>query len=115
MALIRDRLPDIWTAAELKRVKHGQRIRVAGQVICRQRPGTAKGICFLSLEDETGISNVIIPPPLFEAERLKITMEPFLIVEGEAQARHDTIHIKAKLIERLIYDNLEVSQSHDFR
>jgi len=114
MALLRPRLPDAWRAADLKQVKNGATVRVAGQVICRQRPGTAKGICFISLEDETGISNVIVWPGLFEQERLKITMEPFLQIVGIAQSRHGTVHIKATEIERLDFEGLPTA-SHDFR
>jgi error-prone DNA polymerase len=114
MALIRDRLPDLWRAADLQQVKHGQPVRIAGMVICRQRPGTAKGVCFVSLEDETGISNAIIAPALFEEERLKITSEPFLIVEGPAQSRNGTVHIKARRIDRLDFTCLNADVSHDF-
>jgi error-prone DNA polymerase len=114
MALIRDRLPDVWRATDLKSVRDGERVRVAGQVICRQRPGTAKGVCFVSLEDETGISNAIVAPKLFEEQRLKITTEPFLVIEGIAQSRHDTIHIQARRIERLDYSGLKTAGSHDF-
>jgi error-prone DNA polymerase len=114
MALIRDQLPDVWTAEDLKQVRHGQRIRVGGQVICRQRPGTARGVVFLSLEDETGISNVIIAGPLFEKERLQITQEPFLIVEGIAQVRQGTIHLKAERFERLSCPEAAMNLSHDF-
>ena len=67
-----------------------------------------------SVEDETGISNVIVAPGLFEAERLKITTEPFLIIEGVAQHRQGTIHIKARHIERLDYSGLQTAGSHDF-
>jgi error-prone DNA polymerase len=114
MALIRDQLPGVWTAGDLKQVRHGQRIRVGGQVICRQRPGTARGVVFLSLEDETGISNVIIAGPLFEQERLQITQEPFLIVEGTAQVRQGTVHLKAERFERLACPEAAVNLSHDF-
>ena len=115
MALVRARLPDVWRAADLKQVENGITVRIAGQVICRQRPGTAKGVCFVSLEDETGVSNAIVPPPLFESDRLKITMEPFLIIEGQVQARHGTIHIKARRIERLPFEEVNADLSHDFR
>ena len=115
MALVRSRLPDAWRAADLKRVKNGATVRIAGQVICRQRPGTAKGVCFVSLEDETGVSNAIVPPQLFESDRLKITMEPFLIIEGQVQARHGTIHIQARHIERLPFEEVNADLSHDFR
>jgi error-prone DNA polymerase len=114
MAIVRKHLPDVWRAEDLKQVIDGQTVRVAGLVICRQRPGTAKGVCFVSLEDETGISNAIVDPKLFEAERLTITMEPFLTIEGPAQHRHGTIHIKARKIERLAFAELNRNVSHDF-
>jgi len=114
MALMRDRLRDVWRAAELKRVKDGETVRVGGLVICRQRPGTAKGVCFISLEDETGISNVIVASKLFERERLKITAEPFLQIEGIAQSRHGAVHIKARRIVRLAVEELRTAASHDF-
>jgi error-prone DNA polymerase len=114
MALVRPQLPEVWRAEDLKQVNTGDLVRVAGQVICRQRPGTAKGVCFVSLEDETGISNVIVWPDLFESDRLKITAEPFLLVEGTAQAKHGTIHIVARSIERLDFSGLQLASSHDF-
>jgi error-prone DNA polymerase len=114
MELLRPQLPDVWRAHDLKLVKTGDVVRIAGQVICRQRPGTAKGVCFVSLEDETGISNVIVWPDLFETERLKITAEPFLLVEGTAQAKHGTVHIVARSIERLDFSGLQLASSHDF-
>jgi error-prone DNA polymerase len=83
-------------------------------VICRQRPGTAKGFVFVSLEDETGISNAVVPPPLFEANRLVITEEPFLLIEGRLQHVKNVIHIKAERIERLRAGELAGSRSHDF-
>ncbi|MFM7100385.1 MAG: error-prone DNA polymerase, partial [Verrucomicrobiota bacterium] len=115
MALVRHQLPGVWMAAELRGARPGLRVRVAGQVICRQRPGTAQGICFVSLEDESGVTNVIVPPDLFEARRLVITGEPFLVVEGLVQHRHDTVHVKARTIDWLPYGRLEGARSHDFR
>ncbi len=114
MALFRDAIPDVWRAVDLKVVTHGTLIRIAGQVICRQRPGTAKGVCFVSLEDETGISNAIVSPELFERERLKITSEPFLMITGVAQIRHGTVHIKTQSIERLNVPEIRSPDSHDF-
>jgi hypothetical protein len=72
-----------------------QYARVAGCVIARQRPGTAKGFVFLSLEDETGISNVIVNPDLYEKYRVVINREKFLRVEGVLQNQDHTISIKA--------------------
>src|SRR6185312_4706689 len=94
-------LERVFRAADLKQTRNGQIVRVAGQVICRQRPGTAKGVCFISLEDETGIANLIVSPGLFEKERLKITTEPFLLVVVMTQQRHKTIHIMVRRMERL--------------
>jgi error-prone DNA polymerase len=115
MALLRRRLPDIWRAADLPRAAHGSRVRIAGNVICRQRPGTAKGFVFISLEDETGISNAIVTPPIFEANRLLITEEAYLLIEGQLQCSENVIHIKAEKIQRLEHDALAGSESHDFR
>jgi error-prone DNA polymerase len=114
MALLRQRLPDIWRAADLPKAEPGSVIRVAGNVICRQRPGTAKGFVFVSLEDETGISNAIVTPQLFEAQRLLITQEAFLVIEGPIQNSQNVIHIKAQKIERLANAFLPGAQSHDF-
>jgi error-prone DNA polymerase len=114
MALRRGTLKNVWQSAQLQEAPDGARIRVAGQVICRQRPGTAKGVCFLSLEDETGITNAIVSPELFETERLRISTEPFLLVEGIVQRRHGTIHVRALHLERLPDHHLQTSASHDF-
>ena len=114
MALLRPQLKDVWCAADLPKAKHGSRIRIAGNVICRQRPGTAKGFVFISLEDETGISNAIVTPPMFEANRLLITEESFLMIEGRLQHVDNVIHVKAERIERLRNDSLLASPSYDF-
>ena len=70
MKLLRENLPNVWRAADLAQAKHGSIVQIAGNVICRQRPGTAKGFVFISLEDETGVSNAIVDPNLFERFRL---------------------------------------------
>jgi error-prone DNA polymerase len=114
MALLRPRLPGISRAADLPKAKHGSTVRIAGNVICRQRPGTAKGFVFVSLEDETGISNAIVTPPMFEANRLVITEEPFLVIEGRLQHVNGVIHVKARRIERLQHDPAVASPSYDF-
>src|SRR6185503_11658099 len=101
MALIRPQLNDVWRAADLPKAKHGTWLRIAGNVICRQRPGTAKGFVFISLEDETGISNAIVRPNLFEELRLVITEEPFLLVTGKLQTRENVFVVQAHDIERL--------------
>jgi len=116
LALAQDHEPlsGVCRARDLAKLRNGQPVRVVGQVICRQRPGTAKGVCFISLEDETGITNVIVAPTLFEAERLTITAEPFLLIEGILQSHHGVIHVKARTIQRLDYAGLHTSESHDF-
>lgn len=73
------------TAAQLANLPHGSYLQIAGMVICRQRPQTAKGHCFISLEDETGIANIFVPKKTFEHHRLTITTEPFLCIEGAVQ------------------------------
>jgi error-prone DNA polymerase len=86
---------------------------VAGAVIARQRPGTAKGFVFLSLEDETGIANAIVTPQLFEREYLTVVREPFLIVEGRLQNQQNAISVKAQCVRALSVTRAETS-SHDF-
>jgi error-prone DNA polymerase len=114
MKLVREQLPDVWRATDLAQAKHGSIVRIAGNVICRQRPGTAKGFVFISLEDETGVSNAIVTPDLFEQSRLLITEEPFLAIEGEVQNTDNVVLIKAQKIFPLIGDGLVGSESHDF-
>jgi error-prone DNA polymerase len=103
----------VLTSAELRNYQDGQYVRSAGCVIARQRPGTAKGFIFISMEDETGIANVIVTPDLYERERVVVTRSKFILVEGALQNQDGVIHIKAKRIENLAFSNLEV-RSHDF-
>jgi error-prone DNA polymerase len=115
MKLLRDHLPNIWRAIDLSHAKHGATIQIGGNVICRQRPGTAKGFVFISLEDETGVSNAIVEPDLFEQFRLVITEEPFLLIEGEVQNSDGVVLIKAQKVRPLMHEQLVGSESHDFR
>jgi error-prone DNA polymerase len=101
MALCRANLPDAWTAAELRSAPQGTHLQTAGMVISRQRPGTAKGFVFLSLEDETGVANVILSPALFERVRLTVSQETFLLVEGVVQRQEGVTHLKAKRVQAL--------------
>ena len=114
MKLLRDGLPNIWCATDLVHAKHGSTVQIAGNVICRQRPGTAKGFVFISLEDETGVSNAIVDPNLFERYRLLITEEAFLLIEGEVQNSDDVVLIKTRDIRPLAHEQLIGSESHDF-
>ena len=100
-------------AADLKNLRNGQWVRVAGWVIVRQRPGTAKGFVFLSLEDETGIANVIVTPKLFEQNRLALVDYPFLLIGGVLQHQDNVISVKARSVEPLQM-KIQSPGSHDF-
>ena len=115
MKLLREELPNVWRAIDLSQARHGSIIQIAGNVICRQRPGTAKGFVFISLEDETGVANAIVTPDLFERLRLLITEEPFLVIEGEVQNTDNVVLVKARNIRPLARAQFGGSESHDFR
>jgi error-prone DNA polymerase len=100
-------------ASDLARQRNGRRVRVAGAVITRQRPGTAKGFVFLTLEDETGIANIIVRPDLFAERRLAILQEPFLLVEGTLQNQEGVTSIRADRMEGLGGTQVDV-ESRDF-
>jgi error-prone DNA polymerase len=112
----------VLSGQELTRIVNGQRVKTAGCVIARQRPGTAKGFVFLSLEDETGISNAIITPDLMERYRVLVTSEKFLILEGILQNQDGVISVRVERLAPLreIYpiDGVDVTdaevRSHDF-
>ncbi|HSH38435.1 MAG TPA: error-prone DNA polymerase, partial [Chthoniobacterales bacterium] len=114
MKLLRAQLPDAWRASDMHQARHGSTVQIAGNVICRQRPGTAKGFVFISLEDETGVSNAIVTPDIFEKLRLLITEEPFLVIEGQVQNTHGVTLVKAKRIRPLAHAQITGSVSHDF-
>lgn len=115
MALRRDELArrGVLSAAELKRGRDGAWARVAGSVICRQRPGTAKGFVFLSLEDETGISNVIVTPDLFDANKLVLVSAPYLLIEGVLQNQQGVVSVRARRVAPLIVEQPAI-KSKDF-
>jgi error-prone DNA polymerase len=106
-------LRGVLRASDLPRERQGRRIRVAGTVITRQRPGTAKGFVFLTLEDETGISNIIVRPDIFARQRLVILEEPFLLVEGILQNQENVTAVRAERCEGIAGVPIEVD-SHDF-
>ena len=103
----------VLSARALAGVEDGVRVQVAGSVIVRQRPGTAKGFVFLSLEDETGIANVIVTPPIFARHRLALVAEPYLLVEGIAQRQDGVISVRATRVRGLPALGHHVP-SHDF-
>ncbi|HEV2056474.1 MAG TPA: error-prone DNA polymerase [Methylomirabilota bacterium] len=100
-------------AADLRGMRHGALVRVAGAVVVRQRPGTAKGFVFLNLEDESGLVNVVVPPPLFQRCRLTLVGEPFLWVEGVLEHREGVISVRAGQLHPL-HHRLRQVPSHDF-
>ena len=100
-------------ASALKSIPNGQRLRIGGCVIARQRPGTAKGFVFLSLEDETGIANAIVTPDLLQKNRILLISEPFLMIEGILQNLDHVISVKAERVLPLFVTRAETS-SHDF-
>jgi len=113
MSFIRAQLPHVTRASDLACGQHGQRVTIAGVVTCRQRPGTAKGHVFVSLEDETGIANAIVRSELFEKQRLTITHEPFLEIEGRLQHIDNVISVLAQNV-RGINAPASHGHSHDF-
>jgi len=103
----------ILAAAELAHFGTNQYVRVAGCVIARQRPGTAKGFVFLSLEDETGIANIILSPDVFERDRTIVTRNRFLRIEGPLQNQDGVVHVKAHVLLPLDITSVDI-RSHDF-
>jgi error-prone DNA polymerase len=103
----------VMRAIDLRQARQGRRVRVAGMVITRQRPGTAKGFVFLTLEDETGIANIIVRPDLFQRDRLTIVEEQFLIVDGVLQNQDGVTSVRAEALGGLPGVDVEFD-AHDF-
>jgi error-prone DNA polymerase len=99
-------------AMHLPRIPDGRVVRIAGSVIVRQRPGTAKGFVFLSMEDETGIMNAIVAPPVFDHFKFEVLGEPFLMIDGILQNQDGVVSVKAGRIAAL--PNGATADSHDF-
>ncbi len=104
---------NVTPANKLRSIHTGRLVRIAGCVICRQRPGTAKGLLFLSLEDETGVSNAVVMPDVFDRERATILNNSYLFIEGEMQNIDNVITVKAARFEPLHVAE-EAVPSHDF-
>jgi len=100
-------------ACDLANLPNGRRLRIGGCVIARQRPGTAKGMMFMSLEDETGIANAIFSPDLLQKNRVLLISERFVMIEGILQNQDNVIHIRAEKISPLRVTKAETA-SHDF-
>ena len=106
-------LRGVLRAIDLSRARNGRRVRVAGTVITRQRPGTAKGFVFLTLEDETGVANIIVRPDVFAADRSTILERPFLLVEGVLQLQDGVTSVKAERFHDFAFGEA-TPESHDF-
>jgi error-prone DNA polymerase len=100
-------------ACDLRALRDGVTVRIAGGVIARQRPGTAHGFVFLSLEDETGITNAIITPQLFQSHYSTVVQHQFLLIEGVLQHQEGVIAVKAERIRALSITKAAMA-SHDF-
>jgi error-prone DNA polymerase len=105
-------LPRILSAEELQTHGDGAYVCTAACIIARQRPGTAKGFIFLSMEDETGILNVIIGPEIYERERILISRGKFLLIEGKLQNQDEVFHVRAYQVRKLEAANVEVRSHH---
>lgn len=106
----------ILRAKDLQNLPHGIPVTVAGMSICRQRPGTAKGHCFISLEDETGIANLFINKKTFHELRLIITSEPFILAEGllqRSEGDQPTVFV-TRIYPLADMSNDHATASHDF-
>jgi error-prone DNA polymerase len=99
-------------AIDVPRLPNGRLVRIAGAIIVRQRPGTAKGFVFLTLEDETGITNAVLTPDFFQHNKLPVLESGFLLVEGELQNQDGVVSVKAEYVEGLRHG--AVAASHDF-
>ncbi len=115
MALVRATLATrgVLRARDLAQGRAGRRVRVAGAVITRQRPGTAKGFVFLSLEDETGIANIIVNPDVYARDKRTIVEDPYLLVDGILQNQDGAVSVKAIRVDSLGPAGPRAA-SHDF-
>ena len=101
------------TAQDLHTLRDGQLVKVAGAVIVRQRPGTAHGFVFLSLEDETGVANIIVEPKMFDRHKEALVRNPFLLIYGTLQNQQGSLSVKAGKVEAIDVNVIPVP-SHDF-
>jgi error-prone DNA polymerase len=102
--------PDLSTSTDLETHPHGRRVRVAGLVIARQRPATAKGVTFMLLEDELGTINLIVSPPVHDRFRLAVRSEPLVLASGRLERRDGTANVIVDRIERLDRPDLPNAQ-----
>jgi error-prone DNA polymerase len=108
----------VLSAAELARVPNGRRVRTAGHAIVRQRPGSAKGFCFLTLEDETGLSNAILTPDVFRRFRVALHRSSLVEIEGPLQNLDSVVHVRVRELRSLALPGTmpgDLPDSHDYR
>jgi error-prone DNA polymerase len=111
LELMRPELPDdVASSADIARAGHGAHVRVAGLVVARQRPATAKGVTFMLLEDEHGTINLIVPPPVYERCRLAVRAEPIVIAGGRLERREGVTNIVVAEIRRLERPDLPLGE-----
>jgi error-prone DNA polymerase len=115
MSFHRERMNELGvvTAARLCQIPDGRWVKIAGCVICRQRPGTAKGFVFVSLEDETGIANAIVEPDLFISQKTSLVDSPYLRIDGVLQNQEGVVSVRARAVHALDISSVRV-ESHDF-
>jgi error-prone DNA polymerase len=102
MELLREDLPEqVVTSRELPRLRDGTRLEVAGLVVARQRPATAKGVTFMLFEDEWGTINLVVPPPVYEQHRLIVRTEPFVHAAGRLEKRGGTINVVVETLRKI--------------
>ena len=115
MALLRPQLHEgVVPSRMLESLADGTAVEVAGLVVCRQRPGTAKGFVFLVLEDEFGLVNVIVKPDLYQRQRSLVRTEPFVVVRGELQRRDGTVNLLAGSFRTLRLGAGVAPEAHNF-
>jgi error-prone DNA polymerase len=111
LALMRPALgEEVLTSAALERTRNGAPVRVAGMVVARQRPATAKGITFMLLEDECGTINLIVPVPVYERCRLAVRAEPLLVADGKLERRDGTTNVLCSSVRRLERPDLPLGE-----
>ena len=118
MAHLRERLDreGILSAAQLREMPDGAFVRTAGHAIVRQRPGSAKGFCFVTLEDETGLANAVLTPDMAIRFRVPLHQAAMLVVEGPLQRVEGVIHVRAREVRALeLGDEARLPASHDYR
>ena len=110
LELMRPDLPaGVLSSVELARSRHGARVQVAGLVVARQRPATAKGVTFMLLEDEHGTINLIVPPPIHDRCRLAVRSEPLVLAEGKLEHRDGVTNVLVSKVVRLERPDLPVA------